>query len=271
MQSPFPGMDPYIEQAPLFEDFHQGLIGEIARALAKAVPPRYLVRKGERPYVVLNEKDGQHKHVFQPDVGVVATKTAPAPAATKAAELAEANGESISMQAFITEEFRESFVEIYVTEPAREMVTCIEVLSPSNKRRGSEGWDQYLRKRRGLLMGSANLVEIDLLRNGERMPMLDAWPASPYVLLVARRHSAPTCRVWPAYFKRPLPIIPVPLLKPDADVPLNLQPMIEAIYTEFQYDRDIDYTQALAPPLTEEDSRWLADQLRQRSTQISPA
>lgn len=265
MKSPFPGMDPYIEQCRLFEDFHQSLIGEIARALAKAVPPRYLVRKGERPYVVLNETDGPRKRGFQPDVGIVASTVAasPVPAKTSAAQ-PDSDGDSLSMEAFISEEFRETFIELYVTEPMRELVTCIEVLSPSNKRRGTEGWDQYLRKRRALLMGSANLVEIDLLRNGERMPMLDAWPSSPYVLLVARRNLAPTCRVWPAYFKRPLPTMPIPLVKPDADVSLNLQTMIESIYADFRYDSDIDYTKPLTPPLTADDAAWLADQLRQQ-------
>jgi hypothetical protein len=254
-------MDPYIEQCNLFEDFHQSLIGEIAKLLAKSVPPRYLVRKGERPYVVLNETGGPRKRGFQPDVGILSTVgVKPAPQATQAAP--DLEGDSVSMQAFITEEFRESFIEIHVTEPTRELVTCIEVLSPSNKRRGTEGWDQYLRKRRALLMGSANLVEIDLLRNGERMPMLDAWPASPYTLLTARRDLAPTCRVWPAYFRRPLPVLPIPLLKPDADVALPLQPLVEGIYAEFRYDRDIDYSQPLTPPLGADDATWLAEQLR---------
>ena len=216
MKSPFPGMDPYIEQARLFEDFHQSLIGEIAHALAKVVPARYVVRKGERPYVVLNEKGGPRKRGFQPDVGIVASPGSATAATSTIAAPAE-NDESVSMQAFITEEFRETFIEIYQTDPTRELVTCIEVLSPSNKRPGTEGWDQYLRKRRSLLVGSANLVEIDLLRNGERLPMMDPWPNSPYVFLVARKHLAPTCRVWPAHFRRPLPTIPVPLIKPDPD------------------------------------------------------
>ena len=265
MKSPFPGMDPYIEQCGLFEDFHQSLIGEISRALAKAVPPRYLVRKGERPYVVLKESDGPRKRSFQPDVGIVTSTVAAPPVLAKpSVTQPDSDGDSVSMQAFITEEFRETFIELYVTEPMRELVTCIEVLSPSNKRRGTEGWDHYLRKRRTLLMGSANLVEIDLLRNGERMPMLDSWPSSPYALLVARRSLAPTCRVWPSFYKRPLPPIPIPLVKPDADVLLYLQPMIESIYAEFRYDSDIDYTKPLSPPLSAEDSAWLAEQLRQQ-------
>ena len=262
MKSPFPGMDPYIEASGLFEDFHLNVIDEIARALAKAVPRGYLVRKGERPYIVLSEKEGPKDHIFQPDVGVVGPALSPGRLAVADPDV---SADSIPMRALITEEFRESFVEIYVTRPTRELVTCIEVLSPSNKRRNTEGWDTYLRKRRSLLLGSANFLEIDLLRNGDRMPMVDAWPSSPYTLLLARRGIAPRCRVWPAHYMRPLPIIPVPLVKPDPDVPLNLQAMIETIYADFRYDEDINYTQLLKPPVAAEDASWLAEQLQRRS------
>jgi hypothetical protein len=104
----------------------------------------------------------------------------------------------LSLRPFIAEEFKESFVEIYALHPEeRRLVTCIEVLSPANKRKDSEGWDLYLRKRQALLLGEANLVEIDLLRAGTRMPMLDPWPNSPYTLLVARRASRGYCKVSP--------------------------------------------------------------------------
>jgi Protein of unknown function (DUF4058) len=59
------------------------------------------------------------------------------------------------------------------------------------------------------MSGSFCLVEIDLLRGGQRMPMLDPWPDSPYTLLIARAGSL--CRVWRAHYRRSLPVIPVPL------------------------------------------------------------
>jgi hypothetical protein len=134
MRSPFPGMDPYIEACGLWGDFHHDLISEIKNALAQAAPERYLVRAGERSYVVLVE-----------------------------------------------EEHREAFVEIYEATPEQRLVTKIEILSPSNKRPRTPGYDLYLRKRQSLLLGDANLVEIDLLRGGSRMPMLDLWPDSPFI------------------------------------------------------------------------------------------
>jgi hypothetical protein len=134
MRSPFPGMDPYIEACGLWGDFHHDLISEIKHALAQAAPERYLVRAGERSYVVLVE-----------------------------------------------DEHREAFVEIYEATPEQRLVTSIEILSPSNKRPRAPGYDLYLCKRQSLLLGDANLVEIDLLRGGSRMPMLDLWPDSPFI------------------------------------------------------------------------------------------
>jgi Protein of unknown function (DUF4058) len=234
MKSPFPGMDPYIEACGLFEDFHFDLIAEIKGELARVLPSGYLVKTGERAYVVLAQADGKK--------------------------------ENVAMRAFISTEYRENFIEIYAAEADRNLVTCIEILSPSNKRSGTPGWDLYLRKRQGLLMGTANFVEIDLLRGGNKMPMVDAWPKSPYMLLVARKVSAPGCRVWPGHSLRPLPSIPIPLLHPDADMPLALQPLIERIHERFHYDRQIDYTRPLTLPLSAEESNWLAEQLQQRAT-----
>src|SRR5262249_36255538 len=138
------------------------------------------------------------------------------------------------LRAFIEEEHREAFIEIYETDPETRLVTTIEVLSPSNKRPGTPGCDLYQRKRQSILLGDVSLVEIDLLRGGRRMPMLDPWPASPYTLLVARARHPQRCRVWEAHFQQPLPPIPVPLIKPDPDLLLNMQPRMDTIYRRFR-------------------------------------
>jgi hypothetical protein len=268
MKSPFPGMDPYIEECGLWADFHDDLVGEIKRALAAVLPERYLVRTGERSYVVLAESAGKESHPFLPDAGIT-TGTPPQkePSSGSVATTSETgtDTEVVTLRAFIETHFRETFVEIYEATPEQYPVTCVEVLSPSNKRRGTEGWTQYQRKRQALLLGAAHLIEIDLLRS-QRLPMLDAWPKSPYALLVCRRDRAPYCQVTPAHFQRPLPTVSVPLLSPDPDVPLALQPMIEAIYARGRYHRSIDYTRPLSPALTAAEQTWFAEQLRLRAT-----
>jgi len=257
----FPGMDPYIEASGLWEDFHGKLIGEIERTLAPLVPDRYVVRTGERAYVVMASQDGVTEHSMLPDVAVITPRSRPR--RTK-----RSNGLAVAerpmtadgpqtMRALVETEFRETFIEIQQLKPHRRLVTSIEVLSPSNKRENSPGWAQYLRKRQSLLSGHANLVEIDLLRGGERMPMEDDWPESPYYLLVARRKEAPRCKVWAAHFRTPLPEIPVPLAPPDHDISLALQPLVEAVYFRSRYGQDINYRSPLRPAPSPDDAAWL--------------
>jgi hypothetical protein len=164
----------------------------------------------------------------------------------------------------VSEFLVERFIEIYTQEEQRELVTCVEVLSPSNKRPGTEGWDQYTRKRQALLLGQANLVEIDLLRGGHKMPMLDPWPACPYTILVSRRLRTPHCRVAKGWMQKPLPKIKVPLVADDADVDLALQPLVEEVYRRFRYDQQIDYAKPCKPPLCSEEMNWLQGQLKSR-------
>src|SRR5207245_1254140 len=115
-----------------------------------------------------------------------------------------------------------------------------------------------------MLLGRANFIEIDLLRGGHKMPMLDPWPDSPYSLLVCRRSDAPYCRAWPAHLQRRLPVIPVPLADPDPDLTLDLQPLLDNIYALGRYDERIDYARPLSPPLPKTDAAWVREQLKNR-------
>jgi hypothetical protein len=263
VKSPFPGMDPYIEGCGLWEDFHSHLIEKIGEKLADAAPERYLVRTGERSYIVLVESEGKKSYSFLPDVSVSVRRGRKRTTKKRGTALAEPNGEAepMTLRPFIQEEHREAFIEIYDANPSQRLVTSIEVLSPSNKRPGTEGWELYQRKRQSILLGDVSLVEFDLLRGGQRMPMLDPWPECPYTLLVARAKTQ-LCRVWRAHCLRPLPPIPVPLAKPDHDIPLDVQPMIDEIYQRFRYQRSIDYAKPLSPPLDDAESAWLEKQAR---------
>jgi hypothetical protein len=214
------------------------------------LPRGYTIDTATRSYVVLMEAEGKKEHPAQPDITISAV-----------AEPAEA-AESVPMQAFIAETFEENFVEIYAEWEERTLVTCIEVLSPSNKRRGTEGWRQFERKRQAMLLGRANFIEIDLLRGGDKFPMLTPWPDCPYTLLVSRQIDAPYCRVWPAHFQRRLPVIPVPLFSPDPDLSLDLQPLLDGIYALGRYDERIDYARPLVPALSKAEAAWVRDLLK---------
>jgi hypothetical protein len=268
MNSPFPGMDPYIEiTRGMWEGFHGHLIEEIYRAIAPKLPANYYADTAVRSYVVLMEEDGKTNGLAKPGVAIVEPKakqkTRPGKGGVAVAGPDPAD-ESVPMQAFFAEQFEETFVEIYAEFEERVLVTCIEVLSPSNKRASTEGWTVYQRKRQAMLLGQANFIEIDLLRGGTKMPMVSPWPDSPYSLLVSRMARGPRCRCWPAHFRRRLPPVPVPLVEPDADLTLDLQPLIDGIYSLGRYGERINYDQALTPALPDTDASWVRQQLKGR-------
>ncbi|HRW07231.1 MAG TPA: DUF4058 family protein [Caldilineaceae bacterium] len=139
-------------------------------------------------------------------------------------------------------------VHIYTSE-SKELVTTIELLSPANKR--GRGLDQYREERRRILLSAIHFVEIDLLRGGERpgWEVNDPPFDTDYILLV-NRNSTPhrNSAIWDVALNEPLPTLPIPLLPPDPDTPLNMQTVLSTIYRRHVYDRHLDYMQPMPPP-----------------------
>lgn len=141
-------------------------------------------------------------------------------------------------------EQRERFIQIY-TLSNRQLVTVIDLLSPSNKRPNSLGRSEYLEKRQRLLQAGVNLVGIDLLLQGERLPTNEPLPEGDYYAFVACSSRLPVVEVYYWRLGQPLPTIPVPLLPEDRDVWLNLQAVYEQVYTRARYDVLLDFSQPL--------------------------
>src|SRR5579872_3251192 len=64
MPSPFPGMDPYLEDPSLWRGVHSRLINYAAEALQAALPPGFIADIDERLYVVEPERS------IYPDIAV---------------------------------------------------------------------------------------------------------------------------------------------------------------------------------------------------------
>lgn len=146
---------------------------------------------------------------------------------------------------------------------SRRLVTAIEVLSPYNKR--GEGRDEYLEKRGRVLQSTAHLLEIDLLRKGLRVPMQEPLPPGHYFVFVGRAEERPVTNVWAIALDQSLPgEIPVPLLRGDPEVILDLQQAFTNVYDVASYDLAVDYTKPPEIPLEPKEAAWAADLLRQR-------
>jgi hypothetical protein len=259
MPSPFPGMDPFIE-GQVWKDFHHAFIGEARATLIPQVRPRYVVRVEERVY--LDEQPDEEITLIEPDVMVVEDSEAegPGPRGAGAALAVEPVILSLPMPA----EQKQRFLALRERETLR-LVTVIEILSPTNKRGGSDGRRQYLEKRKELLRSSVHLVELDLLRGGRRLPVRGSLPAGDYFAFVARAGYRPRAEVYAWTMRQPLPTVPVPLAGVDPDAALHLQAIFTSAYDRAGYDYSLDYRRPVEPPLGEADAAWTQEILAQRS------
>jgi hypothetical protein len=134
------------------------------------------------------------------------------------------------------------------------------MLSPTNKR--GDGRQEYLAQRRRILLSTAHLLEIDLLRQGQRVPMQKPLPAAPYFIFLSRAEKRPLTEIWPISLKEPLPVVPIPLLPGDEDVALDVQQVFTTTYDLLGYDLALDYTQSPEIPLPKEEAAWAETLLR---------
>jgi hypothetical protein len=135
-----------------------------------------------------------------------------------------------------------------------QVVTVLELLSPSNKYAGADR-DQYLAKRHELLRAGVNYVELDLLRGGPRT--LRPLPPCDYYALVARVVELPRAGIWPAMLRERLPAIPIPLRPGEPEPTLDLQVALHAQYDEAWYEEYV-YARSPEPALSPEDAAWAA-------------
>jgi hypothetical protein len=141
----------------------------------------------------------------------------------------------------------------------------IEILSPVNKR--GEGARDYAERRMALLQTRTHLLELDLLRQGQRVPLMGEPPPAHYYVYLSRWQRRPYTQVWPVSLREPLPTVPVPLLPPDPDIPLELQAAVKACFDLVGYERLLDYSAPPPPPsLSHEDAAWVADRLHAVTT-----
>jgi hypothetical protein len=136
------------------------------------------------------------------------------------------------------------------------VIAVIEVLSPTNKRPG-EGYNEYQARRR-LLTSSTHLVEIDLLRQGEPMPILKMPVSSQYRILVSRSNLRPIEDFYPFNLPDPIPAFQLPLQQDDIEPIVDLQTLLHTLYDQGGYDLRIDYRQEAAVALSQTDADWAA-------------
>jgi hypothetical protein len=123
MPSPFPGMDPYLEDPGLWPDVHHGLISEIQAALNRQLRPKYHVRVEERVYI--SDENDPGRSVIVPDLQVAVRPGQEGSAFDPTRGPALDVAEPIVVTTLLDEEIHEARLEI-VDREARLVVTVIE-------------------------------------------------------------------------------------------------------------------------------------------------
>ncbi len=225
MPSPFPGMDPYVEDPSLWPDMHHCLIVYTAEALQPQIRPNYVARIGER------------------------------------LEVASLQVDEPQTFGFLEEARHVPYIEIIYRETG-DVVTLIEVLSPANK--SGEGREQYLQKQAELLNTQINLVEIDLLGSG-RMTVLarTAELTEPadwrYVIDISRVQRRSQLEVYAFALKDRLPRCRIPLRAADPDVMLDLPAIFARCYEMGGYDLMVNYNEPPSVTLSKAEEAWLLE------------
>ncbi len=255
MKGPFPGMDPYLEKH--WGDVHHSLIANMRRELNDALPNDLVARVEER--VFIESPFGKERHVI-PDVRVV--EHAPIGAAPTAVAEAVALAEPLELH--IDEEpVTEGYLEIRDAGSGDRVITVIEVLSRGNKHPG-EGQRLYRQKQGECREGGVSLVEIDLLRAGQRVFVVPVEMVPPpwrttYQVCVWRAWQPARALIYRAPLRDRLPVIGIPLRETDPLARLDLQTLLDQCYRDGRYD-SLDYHAEPDPPLETADREW-ADQL----------
>ncbi len=257
MRLPFPGMDPWLEQLELWSDVHASLIAAIRDALAPLVLPRYFVGVELRT-TVLSGLDIDL--LYRPDISVLAAERAGPPRGSATAVLERTDVAPVEVVVPIDEEeIEETFLTINEL-PGRKLVTVIEVLSPTNKGTRNAR-SEYLDERRSLIRSKVNFVEIDLLRGGEAMPLLNPPEPSDYRIMVCRAGRSRHAVLYPFSWRSPIPAIPIPLMPGDAEPVLDLNHVAHSLMDRARYDLVIDYSRPPEPPLRPGDDAWVKELL----------
>jgi len=248
MPSPFPGMNPYLEQPAVWTDFHNSFLVTARTALADALAPGYYAKIGEHLY--FHEAPDDRELIGHADLSLHPTGFDGAGGAATAV-LTEPVTVEVPDDVDIT---RVAFLEIF-DRAGHEVVTALELLSPSNKYAGSDR-EQHLGKRRQVLGSRTNFIEIDLLRGGPRMPWANG-PAGAYSYSVAvsRAHLRPNVDFWPIRLRDPLPTIPIPLREGVTEPQLDLQAVLHHVYDRAAYRLYI-YESEPEPRLSATDAAW---------------
>ncbi|MEC4984196.1 MAG: DUF4058 family protein [Oscillatoria sp. PMC 1068.18] len=257
MSSPFPGMNPYLENPTTWSDVHNRLINSLANSLSKKLRPKYYIAVEERIYQTSEEESTL---IGIPDDLVVQTETNKS--INSNLGVANLTTKPITVKVPLTFAQKEAYLEVKEVT-TRQVITTIELLSPKNKAAG-EGRRKYEAKRQKIFASLTNLVEIDLLRKGNYLPFYGAEIVSDYRILISRSNTRPDAELYAFNLPEKIPSFPLPLRSEDVEPVVELSQLIDEVYELGSFDLRIDYSRPPVPNFSPEYSVWANDLLEKQ-------
>jgi hypothetical protein len=216
-------------------------------ALVPRVRPKYHVELEESLYI---DTTGDHPSLFAVADTALADRSEDSGSESGGTATAVAAPVTVTVPGIAKKKSRRLVIR---DSKSQEVVTVIEVLSPSNKAGGAD-LANYLAKRDEVLTSAANFVELDLLRGGQRMP-IRTLPPCDYYILVSRAWERPRMGLWPMKLREPLVPFPIPLRRGEVEPLIELKPILDRTYDEAGYEDRI-YRTPPEPPLSAADAVW---------------
>jgi hypothetical protein len=251
MKNPFPGMNPWLEA--FWRDFHAKLLVYACDQLNGELPAGMVARVDERLAI---DAEAEKAHSYLPDVAITEPWDRPA-----GPVLGQGGLGVIAAEPIIVDSGQEILRHVEIVDSRSHVITAIELLSASNKEEPAArlAWQA---KRMDYLRGGISLVEIDLLRAGG-WTLPDRSQLKP---IPNGRVSYHVCVTRPPWWSRhefyvlplreKLPVIRIPLRRPDPDAGLDLQVLVDQCYERGRYASSISYSTPPSPPLPEEEAAW---------------
>ena len=224
MPSPFPGMDPYLEDEKLWPEFHHALVAALYQALLPNLVDRYRARVGQRHYVV----------------------------------------EQALFTSVIRDEHHEEFIEVRqrsdgrlvtlldVVSPANKTLSAARS-AYLTKRQEAKNCGASLVEIDLVLQGQPTL---EYSREG-----LPDWD---YAVTVTRCTQPERFEIYTATLQKKLPRFRLPLAADDRDTVLDLHTAFTRCYDQGGFAAKIDYARDPVTSLNAEDKQWLDEVLKQQ-------
>lgn len=225
MPSPFPGMDPYLEDARLWPAFQHQLLACLYQILLPGLVDRYRARVGTRAYV----------------------------------------SEMPLFTSIIREQYAEEFIEIRNRSDGKlvtllEVVSPANKTTPAGRQAYLDARQAAVHQRAGIAE-----IDLVMQGKPTLTYSRDGLPEYDHAVTVTRANAPDRYEIYTATLQKRLPKFKLPLAADDRDALLDLQAAFTRAYDLGSFANQINYQAPPPPdvPLTDAYKTWAAELLKQ--------